>query len=394
MVRDAVVNRDETERSGMGLEDTWFWRLKLRLQFTGWLQYTINWVVALAFLLMAAVGGAIGAAPIVLFWLPLGIGALLAANCAFDVATLKFRLRPAEAHPRRRDGLDAFDLMRARRACRSFQPNSLTESDRAELLESVRANSRPDRQIGHAPIRFEYVAAPLTVWPTVGAHEFLVAVAPRAYDRLAVIDVGRSLQNVVLQVTRMGIATCWIGPGADQKSVVAHLGDRFDPETDHVICVCAVGYGSRFKPLFVRFMQLMQHRRLPLASLFFADPQFRTPLDVGARPFDSYGRCYEVCQWSPSSYNSQTTRCAAVTEREDGAARLVRFDFCAATNSRYYAAVALGIWCANWEAGCQALGKRGHFAMLSAQERGVRDAPALPRYDVSWICDGSITEAS
>lgn len=46
------------------------------------------------------------------------------------------------------------------------------------------------------------------------------------------------------------------------------------------------------------------------------------------------------------------------------------------------------------EAGCQALRKRGYFAVLSAKERGVRDAPALPRYDVSWICDDGATEAS
>ena len=26
----------------------------------------------------------------------------------------------------------------------------------------------------------------------------------------------------------MGVATCWIGPGADHKSVVAKMGNRFD----------------------------------------------------------------------------------------------------------------------------------------------------------------------
>jgi hypothetical protein len=41
----------------------------------------------------------------------------------------------------------------------------------------------------------------------VGAHEFLVAVAPRDYDRVAVIDVGRSLQKVVTAATRAPL-TC------------------------------------------------------------------------------------------------------------------------------------------------------------------------------------------
>jgi nitroreductase len=387
MAREAVLSRGPSERSGMRLEDTWLWRLKLRLQFTGWLQYVINAIVALIFLLLAGVGWMIGVWPIALIWTPLGIGALLLVNLAFDLATVKFGLRPAEALPKRRDDLDVFDLMRVRRACRSFQARDLREADRAELLESVRRNSQPERQIGKSTIRFEYVAAPLTVWPVVGAHEFLVAIAPRAYDRLAVIDVGRSLQKIVLHATRMGLATCWIGPGADQKSIAHHLGARFNPDKDHVICVCALGYACPFKPLFIRFMQLTQHRRLPVTSLFFADPRFATPLDRTAPPFAAYGRCYEVCEWSPSSYNSQTTRCAVVMARAGGVERLARFDFCAATNSRYYAAVTLGIWLANWETGCAALGKPGHFAVLTPAQRGVAAAPPLPRYDVSWIVD-------
>jgi len=67
-----------------------------------------------------------------------------------------------------------------------------------------------------------------------------------------------------------------------------------------------------------------------------------------------------------------------------------RFDFYAATESRYYAPVVLGIWCANWEMGCEALDIRGHFAVLSPGERGIHDekaCPQLPRYDLSWVLD-------
>ena len=152
-------------------------------------------------------------------------------------------MRPSEPLPRRHDDLDTFDLIRSRRSCRSFQSRTLTPGDRAELDQTIDRWTNPQRLIGSAAIRLEYVAASLTVWPTVGAHEFIVAIAPRDYDRVAIIDVGRSLQHVVLHATRMGVATCWIGPGADQSSVIAHLGDRFDPDRDHVVCVCAVGTG-------------------------------------------------------------------------------------------------------------------------------------------------------
>ncbi len=361
------------------LERSLLWRLKLRLQFTGWLQFMLPAILTVACLLLAALGGLLGGWSL-LSQIPLALSAASLALFAFDVATVKYNLRPTEAVPVPRDR-DAFDLMRSRRSCRSFQTRDLTEAHRQALLAWVEAHTRPEALLGEHPIRFEYVAAPLTVWPVIGAHEFLVAIAPKTYSRAAVIDVGRSLQKVVLEATRHGLATCWIGPGADQKSIVAHLGERFDPQRDHVICVCAVGYASRYKPTMIRLMTVAQHRRLPLSELFFADPHFRQPLDTTAPPLSDFGRCYEVCQWSPSSYNSQTTRCAAVT----GPDGLARFDFGSATASRYYAAVALGIWCANWEVGCEALGIDGRFMTLTEAERGIAGAPELPGYDVSWV---------
>jgi hypothetical protein len=47
----------------------------------------------------------------------------------------------------------------------------------------------------------------------------------------------------------------------------------------------------------------------------------------------------------------------------------------------------VGIWCANWETGCEALGMRGHFSVLEPEERGVPGAPELPQYDVSWLVE-------
>jgi nitroreductase len=374
----------EKQRS---FEDSSIWKLKLRLQFSGWLQYIIHAIWILMLLLIATIGWLIGYWQVVLFWLPLGMAAFLSVALVGTILIVKYGLHPTERIPSNKTNLDVFDLMRSRRSCRSFQSRNLTAEHHTQLMEAVRVHSQQNQQLGQQPVRFEYVFAPLTVWPVVGAHEFLVAIAPREYDRLSVIDVGRSLQKIVIHATRMGLATCWIGPGADNKSIVQHLGGKYDPIKDHVICVCAFGYESMYKPLFIRFFQKLTHKRLPLSALFFADLSFKTPLDTEAKPYSDYGRCYEVCQWSPSSYNGQTTRCAAVTDQAGDQEKLIRFDFCASTKSRYYAAVALGIWCANWETGSVALNKRGHFAVLSSKERASEAVPELPRYGVSWIVD-------
>ncbi len=368
-------------------EDSPLWKLKVRLQFSGWLQYIVHAILVLIMLAIAGIGWLVGYWPILLFWVPLAIATFLCIALIGTVIIVKYGIHPTERIPANKNDLDAFDLMRARHSCRSFQSRNLTAEHHTELMEAVKLNSQQNQLLGQQSIRFEYVAAPLTVWPVVGAHEFLIAIAPREYDRLSVIDVGRSLQKIVLHATRMGLATCWIGPGADQKSIVKHLDGKFEPKKDHVICVCAIGYESIFKPLMIRLANFSMHRRLPLSELFFTDPHCKLALETDSAPFVEYGRCYEVCQWSPSSFNGQTTRCTATTDKVGNHEKLIRLDFFLLSTSRYYAAVALGICCANWETGCEALEKRGHFEILPQKESNIEGFSGLPHYDVSWVVD-------
>lgn len=352
-------------------------RAKMRVQFTGWLQYLIPVFPMLLLFLLAGITHLFKISFLVFIFSALGC--LLGIIVIFDLVTVKFQLRFPEKLPQRNDDLDLFDLMRARHSCRSFQTRKLTKADHTELMTSIHTHL-DEPKIGKAPIRLEYISAPLTVWPVVNATEFLIAIAPKKYDRHAVIDVGRSLQKVVMDATRMGLGTCWIGPGADHASIMASLGERFDPEKDHIICISAVGYKSNYIPLFIRaFNAQASNSRLPLSELFFADTTFTQPLDVHTAPFNRFGRNYEICQWAPSSYNGQTTRCVAVTD-ENG--ELKSFDFYAATASQYYAPVALGIWSANWEMGSEALGLEGHFDVRSEDE-----GENLPRVDLSWVID-------
>ena len=374
----------EKQRS---FEDSALWKLKVRLQFSGWLQYVVHAILIFILLVISGIGWLIGYWPLVLFWIPLGLAAFLSIVLIGTIIMVKYGMHPTERIPDSKTDLDAFDLMRSRHSCRSFQSRNLSAEHNTELMEAVQFHGQRNQQIGQKPVRFEYVSAPLTVWPVVGAREFLVAIAPREYNRLSIIDVGRSLQKIVLHATRMGLATCWIGPGADQKSIIKHLGNKFDLEKDHVICVCAIGYESMFKPLVIRLAKMTQHKRLPLSELFYKDFSSDLSLATDSTPFKEYGRCYEVCQWSPSSFNGQTTRCMAFMVQDENESRLARFDFFASTSSRYYAAVALGIWCANWETGCTALGKSGHFEVLSQKDVGDEQMSKLPRYDISWMID-------
>ena len=78
--------------------------------------------------------------------------------------------------------------------------------------------------------------------------------------------------------------------GADHESVIAHLADRFDPNADQIICVCAVGYRSRYVPLFIRlFNHQMSSRRRPLSELFFSDHALEHPIDPTTPPYARFG---------------------------------------------------------------------------------------------------------
>jgi nitroreductase len=347
-------------------------RAKLRLQFTGWLQYLLPTPAILGLALLGIVASLLAVAWLpAVFFVPAGLLGLVAS---FDVVTTKWKLRLPESRPPALDDLDPFDLLRARHSCRSFQTRPMSDDDRTALLAAVdRALALPT--IGATTPRLEYIAAPLTVWPTVNASEFLVAIVPAAYDRTAIIDVGRTLQRVVMDVTRLGLATCWIGPGADQRSIAAHLGPRFDPEADHIVCVCAVGYRSAYIPLFLRlFNHRMSNTRLPLSELFFTDDALRHPIDPTTAPHDHFARVYEACRWAPSSYNAQPTRAVVET---DANGELTAVRFFQSTASKFYAPVALGIWCANWEMACEALDVHGVFERVESGDE-------VPKEDVAW----------
>ena len=254
-------------------------RVKMRLQFTGWLQFVMPLMPLTVLLLLSGLAWLLGLPRLAMAGAVAGGGLL--GVVLFDIITVKYRLRLPERRPADNEQLDLFDLMRARRSCRSFQTRFMSDQDKGALLDSVKRHVAAPT-LGPSPVRLEYIRARLTVWPTVNGSEFLVAILPLPYNRASIIDVGRALQKVVMEATRRGLGTCWIGPGADHDSLRRHLGDRFDPTREQIICICAVGYPSAYVPLMVRVFNRTMGARLPVSELFFTDPALATPLDVHA----------------------------------------------------------------------------------------------------------------
>lgn len=354
-------------------------KIKENLQFTGWLQYILTAFLATIVLILALLSWLLINLNVAMpFFL---VSAILYGIAVVDIITVKFKVHSQEPLPTRNDDVDLFDLMRIRRSCRSFQVTQLKKEDYSELLshvalEMTSINKNIDLKDA---VRFEYMSKPLTVWPVVNASEFLVAIAPKVYNYNAIINVGRSLQKIVMHATRMGLATCWIGPGADQSSIIEQMGQRFDKEVDHIVCVCAIGYASKHMPFSIRLMRRLQHRRLPISELFFKDKQLKQPIHINEDEFRVYGRCFEICQWAPSSFNGQTTRAVVVKTKSGG----TQVDFYCNKKSRFYGPLALGIWCGNWELGCEALNKDGEVVFMPFDSED-NESQSVIQYGVSW----------
>ncbi len=100
------------------------WQMKLRLQFTGWLQYLPSGILSMALFFVAAIANAFAATRGTKIFLTLGV--ILSIVFVFDLVTVKFRLRFPESLPERNDGLALFDLM-PRQALLPFVPDAETD---------------------------------------------------------------------------------------------------------------------------------------------------------------------------------------------------------------------------------------------------------------------------
>ena len=187
------------EAWSFSFENNPLWKLKLRLQHSGWLQYTVPFIWASLLLPLAA-------AEYLAFgehWVFIAIAKMFAFIGVFDLLTVKYDIRPRESLPSPRTELTDIEAIHERHSCRSYQSRKMTEAHRQEILDVARVSLK--QKLYDHPIRLEYIDNPVKVWPAVNCNEFLVAIAPKQYSKESIFDLGRSLEQVVLHATKMGL---------------------------------------------------------------------------------------------------------------------------------------------------------------------------------------------
>ncbi len=119
----------------------------------------------------------------------------------------------------------------------------------------------------------------------------------------ALEDFGYRMEQVILEATRLGLATCWLGGSFTQSSFAARIGKR---EDESLPAVAACGYAAaegRARDLIRR--QARSDSRLPWEAILFKD-EFGRPLlrkEAGA-----LGLPLEMVRLAPSASNKQPWR--------------------------------------------------------------------------------------
>lgn len=152
-----------------------------------------------------------------------------------------------------------------------------------------------------------------------GAPHLLVGLVPEDTD-LARLDLGYVLEAVVLEATRLGLATCWM-TGSYHPQRAADEIERRPGEV--VAATVALGY-AREDPLArlhdgaIRRL-VAAHRRRPLEEIVFAGKWGVPWSSVGAEP--ALGEVLECARRAPSAVNRQPWRFVV----EDGGSALYLF---------------------------------------------------------------------
>ncbi len=202
------------------------------------------------------------------------------------------------------------DVIKSRRSIRSFSNKALAEEDEKALKDSIRRARDVKAPLGTS---YELVQIPLTPHDRdrmkissygfiIGEQGFIVGICENSKDGL--IDLGHSMEAIVIDLTSRGIGTCWMVSTFKRSA----FDDKIDLQEGQILAaIIAYGYPSRKPSIFDRLAKFSSKsdQRLPFNNLFFMN-DFSNPIYEGecyhARP------CLEAVRAAPSGYNKQPWR--------------------------------------------------------------------------------------
>jgi nitroreductase len=118
------------------------------------------------------------------------------------------------------------------------------------------------------------------------------------------VDYGYSLESIIIELTRLGLGTCWIGGSFNRKDYETLLNKR---DYEIIPCVTPAGYKAENKRLLERIKDKISDpsQRKPFEELFFENNP-ETPLEYNKK--QKYNQVLELLRLAPSAVNKQPWR--------------------------------------------------------------------------------------
>lgn len=289
----------------------------------------------------------------------------------------------------RESGSFGLELIAARSSVRSFDGQPLP----AEIVEAL---SRAMAVHGRGPFggttRFALVA-PEATGPRsrlrssgrIGTYglitkvpAFLVGAIARGEGALE--DFGYSMEGLILEATKLGLGSCWIGGLFDRGAAANGIGLRSSELLPAVVAVGMPAERRSVAELVTRRLAKATMRK-PHSELFF-DMEFARPLNLDA---SAWRDAFEAVRLAPSASNKQPWRIVA-REEESGP----RFDLFLDEDRIYNSmlgeihiqSIDMGIAMRHFESVAHGLGLPGAWRRIRERPLPI-EAPLV--YVASWL---------
>lgn len=210
----------------------------------------------------------------------------------------------------------------ARQSVRSFDGEKISVTNHNELkqfaADAITLFSATDSRIAIVDIDTESSA--MTTYGVIGGCRSYLVLISASKSRSDRQRAAAAMELCVLEATRLGLATCWIG-STFRRSVFSNVVKLNSGE--EILAIVAVGKNakSRFVDRLMQTLTRSRERKEP-SQLFFNE-NLQTPIAADSPEL----KALEYLRAAPSSTNSQPWRVIKINNSS--------FDLCSATDGRY-----------------------------------------------------------
>ncbi|MDD3688173.1 MAG: nitroreductase family protein [Bacteroidales bacterium] len=186
------------------------------------------------------------------------------------------------------------------------------------------------------------------------------------------VDYGYSLERIIIELTNLGLGTCWVGGTFKRKDYEKLLKTT---ETETIPCITPVGFKAEKKSLRERLGLVLTDGsiRNDFNTMFFEN-DINNPIQFN--PADSYHQALECVRRAPSAVNKQPWRIIKTDNRYHF--YIMRDKMVGTTKATDLQKVDLGIALAHFKMALEELSLDGKWHIVNPQISDME-------YVISWI---------